>query len=44
MNLTPKAFLPAQEEARGLVEDHDGPKYVLLSGGQGSGKTYWGCW
>lgn len=44
MNLTPKAFLPAQEEARSLVEDVGGPKYVLLSGGQGSGKTYWGCW
>lgn len=37
-------FLPPQNEARDLVEQADGPEWVLLSGGMGAGKTYWLCW
>lgn len=37
-------FLPAQQEARALVEDPAGPTWTLLSGGQGSGKSYWLTW
>lgn len=44
-NLTPRTpFLPGQGKARELAEDPKGPTYVLLSGGMGSGKTYWLCW
>lgn len=42
INLSPpRGYLPAQEEARAMLEDPDGPKWVLLSGGQGAGKSYW---
>lgn len=41
INATPPELLPAQDEARALVEDPKGPTWVLLSGGQGAGKTYW---
>jgi hypothetical protein len=44
INLSPKGYLPAQEAARRLVEDPTGPTWVLLSGGQGSGKSYWAVW
>lgn len=47
LSLQPKSWLPAQAEASWLAEDPSGPKdlrWVLLSGGQGSGKTWWLCW
>lgn len=45
LDLTPpKGYLPAQEEARALLEDAQGPQTVLLSGGQGAGKSYWAVW
>lgn len=40
----PGGFLPAQQEARSLVEDPAGPRWVLLSGGQGAGKSLWLTW
>lgn len=45
IDLTPKdGYLPGQDLARRLVEDPKGPKWVLLSGGQGAGKSYWLIW
>lgn len=45
LNLTPpKGYLPSQEAARVLLEDPAGPKTVLLSGGQGAGKSWWLVW
>lgn len=44
VNLQPKQWLPAQAEASVLAEDPKGPEFVLLSGGQGAGKTWWLCW
>lgn len=40
----PGGYLPGQEEARALIEDPAGPRWVLLSGGQGAGKSYWLTW
>jgi hypothetical protein len=44
VNLQPRSWLPAQAEASRLAEDPQGPEFVLLSGGQGAGKTWWLCW
>lgn len=40
----PSGYLPGQDEARALIEDVSGPRWVLLSGGQGAGKSYWLTW
>lgn len=44
VELQPRLWLPAQAEASRLAEDPHGPEFVLLSGGQGAGKTWWLCW
>lgn len=43
VNPKPKYWLPAQAEADALIDDPDGPEWVLLSGGMGAGKTHWLC-